>query len=67
MVEVMTPPMTAVDMGARNSDPSPRESAVGSMPSTIAAEVIRMGRSRVGPASSSASTIDLPRARSSLV
>ena len=50
-VELMTPPITAMAMGARNSLPSPREMAVGSMPRIMAALVIKMGRSRSGPAS----------------
>ena len=49
-MELITPPMTAIAIGARNSLPSPLLMAVGSMPSTIAALVIRIGRSRSGPA-----------------
>ena len=49
-VEVITPPMTAMAMGERNSLPMPRPMAVGSMPSTMAPEVMRMGRRRRGPA-----------------
>ena len=59
----MTPPMTATAIGARNSLPSPRESAVGSMPRIIAALVIRIGRSRSGPASRIAWSGDSPCSR----
>ena len=53
-VELITPPMTAIAIGARNSLPSLLLMAVGSMPSTMAALVMRMGRKRSGPASSTA-------------
>ena len=55
-VEVMTPPMTAMAIGERNSLPVPVPNAVGTMPMAIAALVMRMGRSRRGPALSSASS-----------
>jgi hypothetical protein len=47
----MTPPMTAIAIGPRNSEPSPVPTAVGIMPRTIAADVMRIGRRRSGPAS----------------
>src|SRR5712692_5769156 len=59
-VEVMTPPMTAMAMGERNSLPVPVPIAVGTMPIAIAKLVMRMGRSRRGPALSSASSTGSP-------
>ncbi len=52
--------MTTMAMGERNSLPVPRPSAVGSMPSTMAALVMRMGRSRRGPALRTASAAESP-------
>ncbi|MNL30077.1 hypothetical protein D3C87_1517910 [compost metagenome] len=46
MVEVKRPPMTTTAMGERNSAPAPMPRAIGSMPSTIAAVVMRIGRIR---------------------
>ena len=60
-VEVMTPPMIARPMGACCSAPSPRPSASGSMPKIIAVVVMRIGRSRIWPAASSASSRLMPR------
>ena len=59
-VELMTPPMMPTAIGPRNSEPEPFERAVGSMPSTMAALVIRIGRRRAGPASRTASVGVLP-------
>ncbi len=59
--------MMATPMGTRVSAPSPRASATGIMPAIMATVVMRMGRRRMGPASSSASRVDLPAARSWLV
>jgi len=56
----MSPPMTVTAMGARCVPPAPRPSAIGSIPKTIAAVVIRMGLSRTGPALSSASFLANP-------
>ena len=55
--------MTAMAIGARNSLPSPLLVAVGNMPSTIAALVIKIGRRRSGPASSTACAGDSPCSR----
>ena len=49
-MEVTSPPMMATAMGARNSAPSPNPSAMGSMPRIVADVVMRIGRSRIGPA-----------------
>ena len=49
-VLVSSPPMTVTAMGARHSPPSPSRAASGSMARISAALVIRIGRSRVGPA-----------------
>ena len=56
----MSPPITAMAMGARCSAPSPILSAVGSIPNTMAAVVMMMGRSRTGPAFISASSRLIP-------
>ena len=48
------PPITARPSGAFCSPPSPRPSAIGSMPITIASAVINTGRRRTKPASSAA-------------
>ncbi len=66
-VERSRPPITAIAMGERVSEPWLSASAVGSMPPTMAHVVIRIGRSRVGPASRSASCRLLPRVISVLV
>ena len=59
-VEVITPPMTATPSGARNCAPSPRPSATGTMPAMRAKVVMRMGRRRMAPASTSASRSGIP-------
>ena len=56
--------MIATAIGTRVSAPSPRASATGIMPAIIATDVIRIGRSRTGPASRSASRVDFPFALS---
>ncbi len=49
-----SPPITARPSGAICCPPSPKASAIGSMPAIMAAEVIRMGRSRREAASTTA-------------
>jgi hypothetical protein len=66
-VEVMRPPTTARAIGARNSAPSPSAKNSGSMPKIIAVVVIRIGRSRVRPAVTSAARRSRPRRRSTFV
>ena len=55
------PPMTAKDMGCRNSEPSLNAKAMGRELIMVEAAVIMIGRSRSGPASSMASTGPSPR------
>ena len=50
-----SPPMTARPSGAFCSPPSPRPSAIGTMPMIIASAVMMTGRKRVKPAESAAS------------
>ncbi len=64
-VDVISPPMVAIEIGARNSPPSPRPMADGSMPRIIAIVVMTIGRRRTGPALSSASRTDRPSSRCS--
>src|ERR1700730_3425001 len=49
MVAKMRPPITARPSGAFCSPPSPKPSAIGSMPITIASAVIMTGRRRTNP------------------
>ena len=63
----MSPPTTARAIGARISAPSPIAKNSGSMPKIIAVVVMRMGRSRVRPAVTSASRRSRPRPRSTFV
>ena len=65
MVDVMRPPITARDIGARKPPPSPSASALGSMPAIIASVVIMIGRSRTWPASTSARNRSVPSRRRS--
>ena len=66
--------MTVIAIGARISAPSPAPSApihgspssqplIGRRPITVVPVVMKIGRRRVGPASSSASRIDMPASR----
>ena len=55
MVEVIRPPMTVTAIGWRKLLPVPRPSDTGNMPRISARVVIRMGRSRMGPAARIAS------------
>src|SRR5262249_50797392 len=57
------PPITARPRGAFCSPPSPRPSAIGSMPMIIASAVINTGRMRVAPPSSAAASGSAPSAR----
>ena len=61
---MISPPMTATAMGARVSAPSPRARATGIMPAIMATVVMRIGRKRMGPASSMASLAERPSSRS---
>ena len=54
-VEVINPPMTAMAIGAWDSDPDPTPIAIGSMPKIIESVVIRMGLSLSLPPSQTAS------------
>ena len=54
------PPMTARPSGAFCSPPSPRPSAIGTMPMIMASAVMMTGRKRVKPAPSAASAAFLP-------
>jgi hypothetical protein len=47
---VINPPIVAMEIGDRNSLPSPVPIAEGIMPRIIAMVVIRIGRRRTGPA-----------------
>src|SRR5665213_1799463 len=62
-VDVITPPITARPSGARKSAPSPCPIATGSMPAMSASVVMMIGRSRMRPASISASRRDIPFSR----
>ena len=46
MVEKIRPPITAIPMETRLSEPAPKASAIGRMPSTADKLVIRMGLKR---------------------
>lgn len=59
--------MEMMPIGARHSEPSPVPIATGSMPKMVDTAVISTGRMRVGPASSTASYSEWPRARRVLV
>src|SRR5882757_5359336 len=60
-VAIARPPMTARASGAFCSPPSPNPRAMGSMPTIIAKAVMMMGRRRVEPAETAASTAVRPR------
>jgi 6-phosphofructokinase len=57
-VLVKSPPMTVTAIGARHSAPLPTFNGIGDIASTSAEVVMVIGRSRVGPACSSASVLD---------
>lgn len=59
----MRPPITAMAMGRRTSLPGPSASADGTAAIMVASDVIRMGRSRTGPAASIASFAPRPLPR----
>src|SRR5947199_176523 len=61
------PPTIAYPSGRRDADPAPSPIATGSAPMIVATDVIRMGRSRIRPASTAAATVSMPRAFSWLV
>ncbi len=63
-VEAAMPPATDVPTELRAPAPAPVAKASGSTPRMNASDVIRMGRIRMRPASTAASTIDRPRSRS---
>ncbi len=55
--------MVAIEIGARNSAPSPVAAAEGHMPKIMASVVMRIGRSRTGPALRMASFTERPSSR----
>ena len=59
----MMPPMMARPIGAWISPPSLKASASGSMPKTMAMVVMMIGRMRIRPACSTASTMPAPALR----
>ena len=59
-VETMTPPMTVMAMGTRLSAPGPSASAGGMAAASVASEVMRIGRRRIGPAERMASRMAMP-------
>ena len=59
-VEVIRPPIVAIEIGDRKSLPSPVPIADGNMPRIIATVVIMIGRSRIGPAFRMASRTPMP-------
>jgi hypothetical protein len=65
-VDDNSPPITAIAIGARNSPPEPRPNADGSMPPIMAMVVITIGRARLRPASTMASSRHTPRPISSM-
>jgi hypothetical protein len=62
-VAAASPPTTARPSGAVWSPPSPRPTAIGTMPATIARLVIRIGRTRPLAPSTPASSAGTPPAR----
>ena len=60
-VETESPPITAMAMGAFDSEPSPSPIAMGMRPRIVQRVVMRMGRSLVRPPSTTASSIPRPR------
>ena len=63
MVEVISPPITAIDIGERKLGSDPIPSAIGIMPAVIAIVVMMIGRARLWQASSSASVRAFPPRR----
>ena len=66
-VEVISPPITTIAIGARKLGSTPMPSAIGSMPAPIAMVVITIGRARLWQASSSASVRVMPRSRCAMM
>ena len=66
-VEVISPPITTIAIGARKLGSVPRPSAIGSMPAPIAMVVITIGRARLWQASISASRRVMPRSRRAMI
>ena len=60
-VEVTRPPISTTAMPERISLEAPMDSARGSIPTIIVTDVMRMGRRRVMPASTSAWRSGMPR------
>ena len=56
-VENASPEITVMAIGVRISAPSPNPSAIGMRPSTVVNVVMRIGRSRTLPATSSACSV----------
>ena len=59
----MSPPMTAIAIGMRNSESAPQPIATGNIPQHMATVVMTIGRARLRPASISASMRLSPRSR----
>jgi hypothetical protein len=66
-VDTSIPPMSAMAMGRCVSAPAPRARAGGMAPAMVEAEVMRMGRSRMGQACMMAACRSTPRSRIWLV
>ena len=66
-VEVISPPITTIAIGARKLGSVPSPSAIGVMPAPIAIVVITIGRARLWQASSSASVRLMPRSRRAMI
>src|SRR5690242_18752507 len=66
-VEKNTPPTIAYPSGLRAAEPAPTPHATGTAPMIVATDVMRIGRSRIRPASRTAETVSSPRAFSWLV
>ena len=54
------PPTIAYPSGRRDVEPAPNPSITGNAPMIVATEVMRIGRSRMRPASSTAATVSRP-------
>ena len=59
--------MTVIAIGPRISAPSPSPSAIGASARIVVRVVIRIGRSRISPAATMASTFAIPSRRSRLM
>ena len=66
-VEVISPPITTIAIGARKLGSTPMPSAIGIMPAPIAMVVMTIGRARLWQASSRASMRDIPKSRRAMI